>query len=377
MLSLCFVIGLAVGIQDLCSSQNTAHNSGNFSIYQSNGLCQNFCSDQRFSFAIVKGKHCWCSDTSPSTSADVSSCNEPCPGYPYEACGSSDQELFGYIEIGIPLNTEWSSTSNSPTYAEQSTYSTPGIISTSGSPRESFISFTIGPVSSSAFHSSTISTPPLPSSSSASASLSSAASSSHLHGLYPSVSSASTPSHRSTFSPSSMSSKKAADAESSSLAGNYESKGFISASSTIESSIHPHATTSSIDRQSSGTTSALVASSSHADSNARERSSTHNAFMDNAANVAGVFTVVGVVGFGIAALLIKLLLVCYGRKASQQDCDVENSSSETRKGVDQRLEPSAVYAREGNDHDSEKSLADCKDYSRRCLAVVVNPDYPE
>ncbi|KAI8316572.1 Cell wall integrity and stress response component 4 [Colletotrichum sp. SAR11_240] len=75
--------------QTLCSSSNTASMSANLSIWQTNGLCSDFCRGKNFAFAIVQYQSCWCSDVAPAASseADVEDkCNDICPGYDTEKC---------------------------------------------------------------------------------------------------------------------------------------------------------------------------------------------------------------------------------------------------------------------------------------------------
>ena len=69
-----------------------------FSPYQSNGRCFDTCKAE-YAFAIVQSIHCWCSDYTPSDTTDIGSCNDPCPGYPFDKCGSVAEGLFGYIAI--------------------------------------------------------------------------------------------------------------------------------------------------------------------------------------------------------------------------------------------------------------------------------------
>ncbi|KAL8817706.1 MAG: hypothetical protein Q9223_003518 [Gallowayella weberi] len=87
--------------QSLCSSFNTgAGSQAVIDDYQSNGKCFDNC-NAKYAFAIVQGKNCWCSDYAPAGTASVSSsCNTPCPGYPFEQCGSG--QYFGYIKLSKP-----------------------------------------------------------------------------------------------------------------------------------------------------------------------------------------------------------------------------------------------------------------------------------
>ncbi|KAK6224569.1 hypothetical protein QIS74_02896 [Colletotrichum tabaci] len=94
--------------QTLCSSQNTASMSANLSTWQTNGLCQDFCRDKNYAFAIVQWQSCWCSDVAPapSTEAEISDkCNDICPGYDVERCGSRPN-YFGYLTLAkTPVST--------------------------------------------------------------------------------------------------------------------------------------------------------------------------------------------------------------------------------------------------------------------------------
>jgi hypothetical protein len=92
------VPALAAVPHDICASFNTAGTNRNESIYQTNGLCSDFCKDQ-YAYAITQEESCWCSNYTPSSSSQVSKgrCNEPCPAYPDEMCGG--RGLFSYVEM--------------------------------------------------------------------------------------------------------------------------------------------------------------------------------------------------------------------------------------------------------------------------------------
>ncbi|RFU35049.1 hypothetical protein B7463_g1320, partial [Scytalidium lignicola] len=79
-----------------CSSLNTANTNKNTSIFQSNGLCHDFC-DSSYAFAVLQDNGCWCSNYVPGQTTSVSDCNEPCPGFPPDLCGAKG--LFGYIAL--------------------------------------------------------------------------------------------------------------------------------------------------------------------------------------------------------------------------------------------------------------------------------------
>ena len=67
-------------------------------LYQSNGACFQSCLDS-YAFAIVQGQECWCSNYIPANTVSTSSCNEDCPGYPSDKCGSASAGLYGYIAL--------------------------------------------------------------------------------------------------------------------------------------------------------------------------------------------------------------------------------------------------------------------------------------
>ncbi|KAI2822560.1 hypothetical protein CBS63078_3137 [Aspergillus niger] len=72
-----------------CSSANTGSSqAANESTYQSNGLCEDHCSN--YAFGILQGYDCWCSNIVPNeaTNVNVSQCSQDCPGYPDDSCGT-------------------------------------------------------------------------------------------------------------------------------------------------------------------------------------------------------------------------------------------------------------------------------------------------
>ncbi|ORY65230.1 uncharacterized protein BCR38DRAFT_193436 [Pseudomassariella vexata] len=79
-----------------CASINTASTSANFSTFQSDGLCYEFCIDD-YAFAIVQENNCWCSNYVPATHVDINDCDTACPGYPSDTCGGDD--LWGYMSL--------------------------------------------------------------------------------------------------------------------------------------------------------------------------------------------------------------------------------------------------------------------------------------
>ncbi|GJN80384.1 hypothetical protein PLIIFM63780_003910 [Purpureocillium lilacinum] len=88
---------------DLCASFNTADMSRNISIYQTNGLCHDFCLQKNQAYAITQANGCWCSDYTPAKSVQVgkSKCDTHCPAFPAEFCGGDG--VFGYIALNNVL----------------------------------------------------------------------------------------------------------------------------------------------------------------------------------------------------------------------------------------------------------------------------------
>ncbi|KAF4313193.1 hypothetical protein GTA08_BOTSDO00544 [Botryosphaeria dothidea] len=107
--------------QTYCSSQNTgSDNLQDTYTFQSNGHCHDECNSD-YAYAIVQGKNCWCSNYAPADQQDVSNCDTVCPGYGYESCGNSDDNLYGYIKLDLAasgtkgVSTASSTSTKSPT----------------------------------------------------------------------------------------------------------------------------------------------------------------------------------------------------------------------------------------------------------------------
>ncbi|KAL2868532.1 uncharacterized protein BJX67DRAFT_379911 [Aspergillus lucknowensis] len=115
-----------------CSTFSTGTSgSSNFSIYQSEGNCQDHCS--RSAFGILLDKNCWCSDIAPNkaTNVDVSRCDDGCPGFPSDMCGNAADELYAYIQLGNP-----SGTATAPSTSSTSSTSSTTLTTTSSSTTE-------------------------------------------------------------------------------------------------------------------------------------------------------------------------------------------------------------------------------------------------
>ncbi|KAI0459636.1 hypothetical protein F5B21DRAFT_499317 [Xylaria acuta] len=101
---------------EYCASLNTGSTPTNSSIWQSNGLCHDYCVDKSFAFAILQQHDCWCSDYIPTMSSqvDTGGCSDPCPGWKEDTCGGDN--LYGYIALGLtPSGTADSSPTSTPT----------------------------------------------------------------------------------------------------------------------------------------------------------------------------------------------------------------------------------------------------------------------
>ncbi|GKZ23002.1 hypothetical protein AbraCBS73388_009339 [Aspergillus brasiliensis] len=118
-----------------CSSTNTGSSqAANESTYQSNGLCEDHCSN--YAFGILQGYDCWCSNIAPNeaTNVNTSHCSQDCPGYPDDSCGSTTKGLYGYVEIvghqpsgtATVSSTSTSSTSTSSSSSETTAATTTG-----------------------------------------------------------------------------------------------------------------------------------------------------------------------------------------------------------------------------------------------------------
>ena len=92
------------------------------SVYNSNGLCHDQCSDSH-AFAVVQGQSCWCSNYIPQAQQDSSKCNVGCPGFPDDKCGNPADHLYGYIALTMSASgTQAVSTSASSTVSPASAF---------------------------------------------------------------------------------------------------------------------------------------------------------------------------------------------------------------------------------------------------------------
>ncbi|PGH16308.1 hypothetical protein AJ79_01847 [Helicocarpus griseus UAMH5409] len=99
------VVRTAAVSLDYCSSTNTGKDfESAFDIFQSNGACRDTCVKE-YAVAILQGKQCWCSNEVPGGTTSTDECDETCPGYPSDKCGSTSKGLFAYIILKKPSGT--------------------------------------------------------------------------------------------------------------------------------------------------------------------------------------------------------------------------------------------------------------------------------
>ncbi|TKA29739.1 hypothetical protein B0A50_03102 [Salinomyces thailandicus] len=113
------VIGLAVHISGAAAqfAQEYFHD-----IYNSNLACSDQCK-ANYAFAVVQYQNCWCTNYIPADQQSIGSCNESCPGYPDDNCGSEKAGLFGYIALSNvqPSGTAGAGSSSAASSAASST----------------------------------------------------------------------------------------------------------------------------------------------------------------------------------------------------------------------------------------------------------------
>lgn len=93
--------------------------------FNSDGSCQVKCQGS-YAFAIVLGSECWCSNYAPSDLKQTNQCDDPCPGYQSDWCGSAAAGLYGYIALSIAP----SGTIDGGSLGSQISSSTPSLVST-------------------------------------------------------------------------------------------------------------------------------------------------------------------------------------------------------------------------------------------------------
>lgn len=130
-----------------CANINTASTNGNSSIYQSDGLCHDFCLSD-YAFSILQDDSCWCSNYVPdkTTQVDTDECDISCHGFPSDTCGGDG--LWGYIALDKePVGTSGASTStkiSSPDTTDKTTTTTRHTSTSTTSPSVSVHTVTAG-----------------------------------------------------------------------------------------------------------------------------------------------------------------------------------------------------------------------------------------
>ncbi|KAI9894720.1 MAG: hypothetical protein M1814_002076 [Vezdaea aestivalis] len=118
---------------DLCSNFNTgADFQSSSNIWQSHGACSLTCGD-KYAYAILQGKSCWCSNYAPSTTNSNGDCNKGCPGFPQEKCGDESSGLFGYVALGPAPSGTRGVSSSQPSQSSTASSIVTGVQSTATS----------------------------------------------------------------------------------------------------------------------------------------------------------------------------------------------------------------------------------------------------
>lgn len=339
-------IRLTVATLTYCSSENTGSSLVNSSIWQSNGLCHDKCLGDGYALAIVQYQDCWCSNYAPADTVDLDECDQTCPGYPSEMCGGDG--LYGYIYLADPSGTVGSSSSTTSSSTRASTSpsttstspstsstspSTTSTTSSSTSPSSSIDADTTSSETSSSTESSTT-----PTTTSQSSSTTSTTSSSTYSPTTTSTTSSSSSDPTTTSESSSSSVIPATTTTRPSTTTTRSSSTRAASTPVITSIIYSVSTVTGGQEtqyittgiQTTITNSETPSSSINSDSIARatgvdttDRSAkTGDSFFDHKGKVAGVFTVVGVVGLALLLLLIWLLVRCLRKNRDYDDEDV-------------------------------------------------------
>jgi len=106
----------------------------NVSIYQTNGLCSDFCRAE-YAWSVTQDESCWCSNYTPDedTQVDLKKCDIKCPAFPDEYCGGRGG-LFGYVELKMqaPSGTKGPDDSKTTTDDDPSSTSMVQTLTTDG-----------------------------------------------------------------------------------------------------------------------------------------------------------------------------------------------------------------------------------------------------
>ncbi|KAH6715917.1 hypothetical protein BKA61DRAFT_720035 [Leptodontidium sp. MPI-SDFR-AT-0119] len=106
-----------------CANFNTAETPRNFSLYQTNSLCYEYCNgdtdlqSKQYALAVVQFQGCWCTDYAPTTT--TTGCTQTCPGWPGELCGNTSPVLYGYVELPASISGSRGPSSSTSSSANQ------------------------------------------------------------------------------------------------------------------------------------------------------------------------------------------------------------------------------------------------------------------
>lgn len=97
---------------NLCSNSNLGTFQSTYQ-YNSIGYCLDNCRNAGYAVAILQSYSCWCSNSVPADTVDLSNCQVKCPSYDLEDCAQAG--FYGYFLVGTPSSTISGSASSSDT----------------------------------------------------------------------------------------------------------------------------------------------------------------------------------------------------------------------------------------------------------------------
>jgi cell wall integrity and stress response component len=79
------------------------------STFMSTGQCLSHCEKEKKSVAALHATKCYCSETYPAKASLVEDdqCNFRCPGYPRDACGGLNPDVYSVYNTGIDLDPSY------------------------------------------------------------------------------------------------------------------------------------------------------------------------------------------------------------------------------------------------------------------------------
>lgn len=332
-----YIHSIAAVLIQVCSSQNLGTNFASYD-FMSNGWCSDRCRAAGYAAAITQNYGCWCSNTVPSDTVPINTCNSRCPGFS-ELCGG--EGVYGYIIIGSVSTASPSSSLTSIPLSASSVSSLPSpMVDTSrSSPQTTALTTQM--------HSSTApSSPQQMTETSLTAQTQSA----------PPTSSTTQAVQTSQIS---QQNEQASQSQQSFLATSMNAAALVS-NQTLGGSSSELVSTKYVTEVASATS-----STNRADQN-------QPSFFDSKGKVAGTFTAVGVVVIAFLATLIYCCCFC-GRYHRDDYSDEENQYSSNKSFVAPEKRP---HARGCSDH-SKASLTNLHgnmNYSNSSKSILSLPN---